>query len=119
MDRILRNTRIGIDIDSKNRFRLLKTYFNARYLFGDKIRVFETNHGYHLRVYVKNKPMPELSLLVRAILGDDPKRLYVDERRLRAEDFEDIDTLFSVKSKNQEREINVFSEQFYLLIPRE
>ena len=67
---------LGIDLDSKNQFRLLKVYFNAKYVFKNaKIEIFETKHGYHVKVHVPT------NIYHRCGLGDDPNRIYLSELR--------------------------------------
>lgn len=80
----------------------------ACYMFGkERVRVFETRKGYHVRVEgVKS------SAKVRAILGDDPERLYLSELRARFEDEVD-DVLFERKGDYREYEIDPLAIPFW------
>jgi hypothetical protein len=109
----IRNKRIGIDLDSKNRLRLLMTYLNAsRY---GKVKVYETKKGYHIII---ERPWNNTNenMLIRQILGDDPERLDYDELKQRLELNEFIDTMFEVKKEkgkiSREIEINPLSEAY-------
>jgi hypothetical protein len=104
--------RIGIDLDSKNRLRLLITYLNAR-RYG-KVKIFETNKGYH--ILIERPWNPEENIILRQILGDDPERLDYDDLKQRLKLIEFIDTMFEVKKDNgkisREVEINPLSEAY-------
>jgi hypothetical protein len=109
-----RRSRIGLDLDGKNRFRLLKAYFNALKL--GKVNVYETEHGYHLKI--EKALSPEENIQVRMILGDDPERLAYDELKLRLGLTEFIDTLFTAKRHgdgkiSREFPINPLSEALF------
>ena len=93
-----RIVRIGVDLDSKNMFRLLKTYFNGL-RFG-RVDVKETRNGFHIRIFTRKTFSIKEKLNIRRLLGDDPERLGWDEIKLimGAERF--IDTLFEVKRIN-------------------
>ena len=84
---------LGIDLDTKNQFKLLKTYFNARWIankLGGKVEVYETNKGYHIKIVgVKT------NLFHRLGLGDDPERIYLSELRGGYEHADDV--LFNLK----------------------
>ena len=67
--------RIVVDLDSKNMFHLLKTYFNAKQL--GEVEVEETRKGYHIIIRRSNNPRE--NIYIRMLLGDDPKRLEYDE----------------------------------------
>jgi len=106
MDKVRGLNHIGIDLDTKNRLRLLISYFNARHLFpGKDIRVYETKMGHHLEILgIKS------NLIARMILGDCPDRLWFSEERMRIfkRDFDDV--LFNIKDGYKREEVNVFSE---------
>ena len=111
--RIPRANRIGVDLDTKNRFRLLKAYFNAL-RFGD-VYVFETEHGYHIKIYPKRNYSMEERMNIRRMLGDDPDRLAWDELKIRMGCHRFVDTLFEAKRVNcrvvsREELINPMSE---------
>lgn len=84
---------LGIDIDSKNQFKMLKTYFNAKWLaenLGGKVELYETSKGYHIRVRgVKT------NIHYRCGLGDDRERIYLSEIRGGIEHADDV--LFQIK----------------------
>ena len=84
---------LGIDIDSFNQFKLLKTYFNAKWLaekLNGKVELYQTKHGYHIKIIgVKT------NLFHRLGLGDDPERIYLSELRGGYEFADDV--LFDVK----------------------
>ena len=113
---IPRDMRIGIDIDHRNQFQLLKTYFNAR-RFGD-VQVYETHKGYHV-IILLDKPLdPKIKLEIRKILGcDDTERIETDEKRLEHGLEECMDVLFNSKylvinSKYGLRFIRKISEEY-------
>ena len=70
---MLKEVDLGIDLDSKNQFKLLKAYFNAR-LLGD-VKLYETRKGYHIKVKTRT------NVFHRAGLGDDKDRLFLSELR--------------------------------------
>jgi len=94
MIRIPRKHRIGIDIDSKNQFEMLKRYFNSK-RFGESL-VYETKHGYHIQIYKKNRTSKE-NMLIRHILNDCNNRLDLDVGRLNENLDDIIETLFEYK----------------------
>ena len=47
---LIRNACLGIDIDTKNPFELVRRYYNAKYITGKKVVIEETEKGYHLRI---------------------------------------------------------------------
>lgn len=88
---LARKCKLGIDLDTKNQFKLLKTYFNAKWIFkGKKIWVYETKKGYHIKVDVPT------NVHHRCGLGDDPNRIYLSELRGGVEFADDV--LFDVKN---------------------
>jgi len=117
---MMRNDRIGLDLDRKNRFELLRRYFNAKNL--GKVIVTETRHGFHLRIFVERDIPLEKTLELRRILGDDAERLGYDELKLQVGLEDWIDTLFEVKKDFDgiitfEREINPLLEASLTRIP--
>lgn len=71
---------VGVDVDSCNFFRLLKTYFNAAN-FGMVTVEYNPESGhYHVKIW--GNFTPEEGLTIRRILGDDPMRLKMDEMAL-------------------------------------
>jgi len=77
--------RITIDIDGENRdestFRMLKIYFNLKYVFPDaKIRVDITRKGYHI-VAFSEKIQQQNVIEYRKMFGDDSIRIMLDEDR--------------------------------------
>ncbi len=99
------SNKLGIDLDSVSRLRLLISYFNARYMFPDKkIRVFRSSggNGYHIEVFgVKS------TLRVRRTLGDCQDRMMYSEFRSKNKDNQEEfvigdpvvdDVLFTVKT---------------------
>lgn len=106
----LNTTDLGIDLDTKNQFKLLKVYFNARWLAehinpNAEVKVYETEHGYHIRVY----GVPT-NVHYRAGLCDDPERLYLGEKRC---GFSGVanDILFSIKRRYKGNKIVYVSEE--------
>ena len=74
----MKSVRVNVDIDSKNQFVLLKTYFNmAR--FCRFLEVFETTNGYHIIGYGFPEMTKEQFYEFRRAMGDDPIRVYLDE----------------------------------------
>jgi len=115
----MRENRIGVDLDGKNRFRLLKAYFNALNL--GEVIVSETRRGYHLRI-LKRVPV-EKALEIRRYLGDDVERLGYDELKLEMGLIEWVDTLFEIKKDvdgkiTREKRINPLAEPFWSKIVR-
>lgn len=126
MVKIVRNDRVSIDLDTKNRFILLKTHFNMKWLlrlYNKKDEIIddrETNKGYHVVGKFK-KRTPEQNMQIRRILGDCEGRLELDELRLNAGLGDCIETLFFFKkvSRNgktvisREEPLNIMAEQFW------
>lgn len=100
---------VGVDLDRKNRFQLLKSYYNAKYLFPhNEIMVYNTNRGYHIEILgIKS------NIEARALLCDDPERIRKSEQRMRImnRDFDDI--LFDMKKGFKREQINPLSEAFW------
>ena len=98
--KILSNKDLGIDLDTNNQFKLLKTYFNAKWLadhLGGKVKLFKTKKGYHIRLIgIKT------NIFYRYGLGDDRDRIYLSELRGGTEFADDV--LFEIKwgKKNEE-----------------
>ena len=113
-----RSRRISIDLDSKARFRLLKTYFNLQYLFrGKPVIVEETRHGYHVKVVDVDRTIQQ-NLMVRRGLGDDPLRIKYDEFKHKHGLDRFVDTLFTIKkyldgSTSVVSKIDPLSEPFW------
>jgi hypothetical protein len=84
---------IGLDIDSKNVFNLLKVYFNSASIA--RVEVSSTRQGFHLRI--RKRVGTAKQLQIRANLGDCKGRLEFDEMKLRTGLFELVDTLFEYK----------------------
>lgn len=97
--RISRKHRVGIDIDTKNQFELLRRYFNSK-RFGD-VLVYETLHGYHLHIYRENRSIED-NMQIRMILGDCQNRLDLDEARIRFGLGCITETLFEYKRMDNE-----------------
>lgn len=106
---------IGIDLDSRNVFRLLKVYFNAKAIAEPDIK--ETQHGFHLRLPLDVDIQDQL--MIRQMLCDDKERIAWDEIKLQMGLVELIDTLFEAKqgkddkSWHYEEPVNPFSEPFW------
>jgi hypothetical protein len=107
-ERIPRDDRIGIDLDTKNMFQLLKTYYNMKHLT-NIVQVFETKHGFHILGYFPNIQLDK-SMHIRNMLNDCSGRIDLDQQRMLHE-FEQtfLDVLFYKK-----RDLNVkMSEDEY------
>lgn len=105
---------IGVDLDTKNRFRLLKAYFNARQISEPILK--ETLHGVHMRIPIKTDVATNLE--IRALLGDDPIRMNFDEMKISLNCPEAVDTLFFMKigrdgKVSYEEDFNIMSEPFW------
>jgi len=109
---------LGIDLDSKCRWDLLRRYFNLRNAFpNERIIVYETRHGYHIIL-----PDVETDLELRQIYGDDTMRIEFEEKRSKAHNRKPQDILFHVKrivqkgkivSSYTREVINIFAEPFW------
>jgi len=67
---------LKLDIDRGSEFEVLKKILNARWLFGDKMKLYKTTNGFHIRVDgVKS------DLDLRHGLGDDKGRIEWSEVR--------------------------------------
>jgi len=105
---------IGVDLDTKNRFNMLKTYFNGLRL--GETRVYETNHGFHVKI--EKLVNVDENMEARRTLGDDIKRLEIDEKKIDIGLFRFVDTLFTHKkypdgSTSEEVLIDPLAEQFW------
>jgi len=110
----MRGQRIGVDLDSKNRFQMLKTYLNGR-RFGET-EVWETRNGFHVKI--KKTVTAQKNILVRHTLGDDPLRLQCDEAKVELGLHNLVDTLFTEKwypdgTYSKAEQINPLAEQFW------
>jgi hypothetical protein len=90
---------IGLDIDSKNRCRLLKAYLNSASIA--RVEVYSTAHGFHLKIR-KHAGIAK-QMQTRLYLGDCKGRLWIDELKIAAGLFELVDTLFEFKKTMQNR----------------
>lgn len=78
----LRSFRIGLDLDGISEFNTLKSYFNAKHFFRDKmVFIMRTGRGFHIRIYCDNPDIMD-NLNVRRNLADDVQRLAYDEARV-------------------------------------
>jgi hypothetical protein len=66
----LAHNQLIIDIDGEDEMKLLKALYMFSWI---KRRVVKTNRGYHIYLDLPH------SFELRALFGDDPKRLEVDE----------------------------------------
>ena len=84
---------LGIDIDGDNQFKLLKAYFNARWLaehLGGRVKLTKTGKGYHIKIVgVKT------NIHHRCGLEDDKERIWLSELRGGIKHADDV--LFDVK----------------------
>lgn len=108
MVRISRQNRVSIDLDTKNYFTLLKTYYNAK-RFSDYVDVYETKKGYHVLMDIPDRT-PELNLHIRRMLYDDPMRLWLDEFRLSLGLGDYIEVLFMEKRIIDGKKITISGE---------
>lgn len=88
---------IGIDLDNKNQFQLIKTFINASNIA--KTEVSETQRGHHFRIRKRCGLIK--SLMTRYNLGDCKGRQEYDEMKLRIGLPEIFDTLFISKKKRE------------------
>lgn len=89
---------IGLDLDSKNVFGLLKAYFNSASIA--RVEITSTRQGFHLRIRKHVGIMKQLQ--IRANLGDCKGRLKFDEMKIRAGLYELVDTLFEFKKTGKD-----------------
>ena len=76
--------RLSIDLDQVSQLNLLKAYFTLR-RFTDKIEAFITSvedgkENYHISAYDLPHVPDRLQYELRAMLGDDEYRIWLDER---------------------------------------
>jgi hypothetical protein len=74
---------IGLDIDGRDRsvatYRMLKAYFNLKYVFPEAdVEVRITRHGYHVVAFGPCLPFDK-EIVMRSVLGDDRRRVHLDE----------------------------------------
>ena len=81
--------KLGIDLDNPSYLKVLMTYFNIRYFYGEPV-VYRTKNGYHFEVDA------ETSVEARLLFGDDDRRLELSELRERVDGVLD-DVLFEYK----------------------
>lgn len=89
---------IGIDLDSKDKQKLIKTQKGAS--FYGMIQTTSSNHGYHIKVKLHKPVKLKESLWIRLYLHDDPMRLLFDCLRI-VSDIDDLDVLWDIKVKKQ------------------
>lgn len=115
-ERLNRENRIGIDIDSKNILSMQRKYYNFKNIT-DKVQIYETKHGYHiLGNFINIDPL--VNLHIRRCIGDCEGRMELDEKRvLVGLDPSFIDVLFSKKNNmgeiGREEKFNVDSPPFW------
>jgi hypothetical protein len=84
-----------------------------------KIEVKATAHGFHIRIFKKHSVKANLE--VRRMLGDDPMRIAIDEKRLTWGLSSWIDTLFTFKRQNgvisMEEDCNIWALPFASKLP--
>jgi len=90
---------LGIDLDSKNHFRMLKVYFNAKAIVEPDIK--ETQHGFHLRLPLDVDIQDQLT--IRHLLSDCKERMAWDEIKLQMGLVELVDTLFEAKQGKDDK----------------
>ena len=76
--------RLALDLDGVSQLNLLKTYFTLR-RFTDKIEAWITSvengkENYHISAYDLPDAPEQLQYELRAMLGDDPYRVWLDQR---------------------------------------
>jgi len=109
---------IGIDLDQKNMFRIIKVFFNAKSICpGKHIAVTTTKNGYHVRIPSKIKDTWTIHQ-IRLLLGDCKGRLSFDELKLQMGLIEIYDTLFESKKSGDddwadEQPTNVLAEPMW------
>ncbi len=104
------SNKLGIDLDSPTRLQLLRSYFNAKYMFPDKeIKVFRSSggDGYHIEIWgVKS------TLSIRRTLGDCIDRMMYSEIRSMTKDNKEEfvfdnpyvdDVMFAIKTRKVKR----------------
>ncbi len=87
--------RFGVDLDSHCGLQLLRTCLGAR-RFG-QVQAYYTRHGFHVEVTLGTAVPIATTLILRRCLGDDPKRLEFDERKIEVGWTANVDTLFEHK----------------------
>lgn len=123
LEGVLRNNRIGTDLDRKSRFLMLKMFIKATYIpIVFAILTTETRHGFHLRIFTSRQVTMEEALHIRRMLGDDPERLGYDELKIVCGLEDWVDTLFEEKMDYDgkvtvEEEINPLMEASLTKIP--
>ena len=109
---------LAIDIDTRDDFFLLKSFFNALNLFPSaKIECYATRHGYHVIIYGVRS-----DLGLRATLGDDPDRIEWAEKIMKLTKVPCWDMIFHVKtfggSTFRSYKLNPLSLQWFTKLPR-
>lgn len=109
---------VGVDRDRKNRFRLLKAFFNGR-LYGE-VDTRETKNGFHLRVKGGREFTVVENMHIRLHLCDCKGRMAYDDLKLEMGLVEMFDTLFESKQGikdndwTDEEPINPLAEPFWV-----
>ena len=74
--------RITADLDTKNIFKILFRVYRALKLDPKEIYLKPSNsRGYHLVLWIDREISKKDLFRLRAYLGDDPKRIAIDQRR--------------------------------------
>jgi len=116
VNRITKENRISIDRDDFNHFKLLKTYFNMKWL-SKYVEVNLTGGGYHIIGEFKDRT-PEQNINVSRALGDCKGRLNLDEDRIKSglgEYYMEILFYEKIKDgkKTGEESYNILSSPFW------
>jgi bifunctional DNA-binding transcriptional regulator/antitoxin component of YhaV-PrlF toxin-antitoxin module len=119
-----RFSRVNVDVDVRDLRRLQDIVSSAKLALGtkvDKIYVYTTRHGFHVRIFLREwlKPPPDVegnieeNLRIRTLLGDDPGRIAFDEIKYRINRrlWSVSDVLFYRKEDMETGEISI--ETFY------
>lgn len=101
-----------LDIDSKNGLTLLTNYFNAKYFFGNHIKIDETRKGYHMTICIGVDPKTALEINTGFKDIDDARLLY-DYIRFIQGKYYMMQILFSIKGGYKKTlDINPLQEPF-------
>jgi len=100
---------ISVDLDRASPILLLRTYFSARRMFPDtpiEVFVSPSGVGFHMKID-KEVSIPE-NLKIRALLWDEPYRLYYALKKWALNPQEEyIDLVFDEKNNGKEKLINL------------
>lgn len=101
LDEITELPWLNVDRDNRNRLRLLRTYFNMRYLGLGEPKCFATRGGFHIKLDTTLSIADNMH--IREHLGDCRGRLSLDDTKIELGLYSMVDTIWEEKRHYDKR----------------